>query len=138
MLVHALELAGTSPKDLTWLKTRAYYRGLERVRAARDAERAQAKAWRMQVGSCSKRTRIQGTCPLSIRLSCLESREKNDGAGQLSNGKRDRINTTLGLDQKLDMPLCTDVSIRLVELYGTVRLRSVRYAPYLLNYGVLP
>jgi len=27
---------------------------------------------------------------------------------------------------------------RLVELYGTVRLRSVRYAPYLLNYGVLP
>ena len=150
MLVHALELAGTSPKDLTWLKTRAYYRGLERVRAARDAERAQAKAWRMQVGSCSKRTRIQGTCPLSIpkaahclwqrslRLSCLESREKNDGAGQLSNGKRDRINTTLGLDQKLDMPLCTDVSIRLVELYGTVRLRSVRYAPYLLNYGILP
>ena len=30
------------------------------------------------------------------------------------------------------------ISIRLVELYGTVRLRSVRYAPYLLNYGVLP
>jgi hypothetical protein len=32
------------------------------------------------------------------------------------------------------LSICT----RLVELYGTIRLQSVRYAPYLLNYGVLP
>jgi len=31
-----------------------------------------------------------------------------------------------------------EITIRLVELYSTVRWRSVRYAPYLLDYGVLP
>eukprot|EP00200_Dunaliella_tertiolecta_P014613 CAMPEP_0202393840 /NCGR_PEP_ID=MMETSP1127-20130417/93119_1 /ASSEMBLY_ACC=CAM_ASM_000462 /TAXON_ID=3047 /ORGANISM="Dunaliella tertiolecta, Strain CCMP1320" /LENGTH=375 /DNA_ID=CAMNT_0048996435 /DNA_START=14 /DNA_END=1141 /DNA_ORIENTATION=- len=38
---------GTQPKDLTWLKMRAYYRGAERIRAERDARNAQAEAERL-------------------------------------------------------------------------------------------
>ena len=36
------------------------------------------------------------------------------------------------------LPKYCSILPRLVELYGMVRLRSVRYAPYLENYGVLP
>jgi len=35
-------VVGTKQKDLTWLKTRAYYRGVERIHAERDAQGALA------------------------------------------------------------------------------------------------
>lgn len=38
---------GTNEKDLKWLKLRAYYRGLEQLRAERDARRAEQEARRL-------------------------------------------------------------------------------------------